>query len=326
MNRPKVIAIAVFLALACGLAQAVECSLVNGSFEDDGAINNIASKDPNGWTVGVLGSKFKGYVRVDWPTDGHYNLTLYSVSFYQFSFGETATFSQDIDLTDVNEIALDLMLETQTGQDWDPNVCAPVVMIDDNIVWTPDVNSSDISGEYRDVRYAVEDKYRDNQPHTLSLGLIMLVDQMIFEQYYTHWDSITCTFFCNGGGLLPGDLNRDCNVDTLDLGILADAWLSPVDPEDRINLSGVDDQEGFATIDFFDFAIYGDQWAANYADLQLFLEQWLEQIELGDPYNFFTEGDVPPTGVVNFYDFSVVADNWMETSMIPDEPDNQTNE
>jgi len=102
--------------------------------------------------------------------------------------------------------------------------------------------------------------------------------------------------------------------------LLADAWLEPVDPQDNRNLSGVDDQQGFATVDFFDFALYGQQWVTDYTDLQVFLDLWLEQIELGDPYNFFTDDDIPPAGVINFYDFSAVAENWMQTSWIPDEP------
>jgi hypothetical protein len=155
---------------------------------------------------------------------------------------------------------------------------------------------------------------------------MMTYDLPLYEQYFTDWDNFDCTVFCNGGGLLSGDVNRDCYVDILDLQSLADIWLAPVDPQDGRNLSNVDDQEGFATIDFFDFALYGGEWVTDYADLQAFVDQWLEQIELGDPYNFFTEDDVPPVGVVNFYDFAGVAENWMQTSWIPDEPVDTGNE
>ena len=326
MNRLVVIVVAAFLVTAGGFAQAVECPIVNGSFEDDGAIDDIANQDPNGWTVGPFAGKFVGYVYLDWVTNGTYNLTLNSKWVQTFAAGETATVSQQIELTDVNEITFDLLLDTYVGNAWDPNVCEPVLLIDNEVVWNPDVSSADIRGEYLAQKYVVEDKYRDSELHELSLGLMVKVDEKLYEQYLTNWDNIACNVFCNGGGLLSGDLNRDCNVDALDLQLLADAWLTPVDPQDKRNVSHVDDQQGYATIDFLDFAVYGDQWVTDYLDLKQFVEQWLEQIELGDPYNFFTEEDVPPVGVVNFFDFSAMAKNWMQSSMIPEESVEPVNE
>ena len=312
--------------LVCGYARAAECGIVNGSFEDDGALDNIAVQDPNGWTVGPLADKFIGYVYLDWATDGQYNLTLYARWLRNFTLGETAAISQPVDLADVNDITFDLRLTTFAGTAWDPNVVVPVLMIDDEVVWTPDTNNPDIRGVYLDQRYTVEDTYRDNQPHTLAFGLMVKIDGQLFEQYYTDWDNFACTVYCNGGGLLEGDVNRDCNVDTGDLQLMAEQWLAPVDPDLRLNLSHIDDQQGFATIDFFDFAVYGDQWLGNYADFKQFVDQWLEQVDLGDPYNFFTEEDVPPAGIVNFHDFVIMAQDWMQTSLIPEEPEEPGNE
>lgn len=320
MNRLTIIFAAALLFSACICAQGAECGIVNGSFEEDGVINKIALQDPNGWVVGPLAGKFAGLVYTNWATDGLYNLTLYSDWFKTFATGETATVSQEVDLTDVNEVTFDVELSTYSGARWDPAICVPVLLVDGEVVWTVDTGLTDIRGEYRGQSYIVEDRFRDQQPHSLSLGLMMKVDGTLYEQYFTDWDNFECTIFCNGGGLLSGDINRDCYVDVLDLKALADVWLAPVEPQDKRNLSHVDDQQGFATIDFFDFAVYGDQWIADYIDLQAFLDQWLEQIELGDPYNLFTEDDVPPAGVVNFYDFAGVAENWMQTSWIPDEP------
>jgi hypothetical protein len=66
--------------------------------------------------------------------------------------------------------------------------------------------------------------------------------------------------YCNGGGLLPGDFNRDCIVDANDLERITNVWLLVVDSDDEHNLYRDDDVDGFGTINFYDLAILADNW------------------------------------------------------------------
>jgi hypothetical protein len=189
-------------------------------------------------------------------------LLISSQWFKAFTAGERAIVSQDVFLDDVNEITFDLKLDTYTGYRWDPNNATAVMMIDDGIVWEPNRASSDIRGEYIGQSYAVEDKYRDDNPHKLSFGIRINIDTAagFFEFYRVRWDSIECVIFCNGGGLLAGDFNRDCYVDVDDLQQAANVWLFEVESGDIHNLYREDDLAGFGTINFFDLAILADNW------------------------------------------------------------------
>ena len=170
--------------------------------------------------------------------------------------------SQDIVLDDVNEITFDLKLDTYSGLAWDPNIATAIVMIDDEIVWEPNSAKANIRGEYIDQSYAVQDKFRDGNPHKLSIGLKINVDTQsgFFEFYRLRWDSINCVIFCDGGGLLPGDFNRNCLVDAGDLQQVADVWLLEVESGDKYNLFRDDDLDGIGTINFYDLAILADNW------------------------------------------------------------------
>jgi hypothetical protein len=245
-----------------GWAQAEVCEIINGSFEDDGPINDITMREPNGWDVNVPAGKFTGQTDASWSTDGSFSLFLSSQWFTAFTAGQTAMVSQEVFLKDVNEITFDLKLDTYTGLGWDPNYATAVVMIDGQTVWEPNRASSDIRGIYTGQSYAVPDKYRDENPHKLSLGLKINVDTAggFFEFYRVWWDSIECVVFCDGGGLLAGDFNRDCYVDARDLQQAADVWLFEVDSADEHNLFRADDLEGFGTINFFDFAVLAENW------------------------------------------------------------------
>ncbi|MBN2595079.1 MAG: hypothetical protein JXA81_16360, partial [Sedimentisphaerales bacterium] len=81
-----------------------------------------------------------------------------------------------------------------------------------------------------------------------------------FEFYRVRWDSIDCVLYCDGGGFLAGDFNRDCLVDANDLQQVADRWLLEVDSGDKYNLFRDDDLEGIGTINFYDLAILADNW------------------------------------------------------------------
>ena len=46
--------------IAAGWAQAGVCEIINGGFEDDGQINDITMREPNGWDVNLPFGKFTG--------------------------------------------------------------------------------------------------------------------------------------------------------------------------------------------------------------------------------------------------------------------------
>lgn len=297
--------------------QAAVCEIVNGSFEDDGWIDDVAKTEPNGWNVNMLADKFHGYVYTDWPTDANsrYNLTLYSEWFTTFAAADLATVSQDIYLADVNEIIFDLKLETFGFTQWDPNICTAILLIDDDVVWESNDVGSDVRGEYLDQSYMIEDKYKYEGPHKLSLGIRVNVDGMLFERYITHWDSIDCTSFSDGGDFLPGDLNRDYYVDMSDLNLVVDAWLDKVPLDHTYNLFRGDDVVvGYGTINFLDFAVFAGNWENNISNLEMLTEKWLDEVDPNDQYNLFASDNVAPGGIINFFEFAILADNWMGSS------------
>ena len=250
-------------------AQTDTCEIVNGSFEDGGLIDDITAREPNGWDVNVPSGKFAASIGGSWSTDGNFSLFIASNWFTSFAAGEMATVSQQVYLMDVNEITFDLKLETYSTIAWDPNVATAVVLIDGDVVWEPNSATSDLRGEYLDQAYAVEDKYRDEELHTLSVGVRINVDEpgSSFERYRVWWDSIGCTLFCNGGGLLAGDFNQDCYVDINDLKLGAAGWLSEMPSYDRRNLFRDDDLSGYGTMNFFDLAVFAENWLrSSYED------------------------------------------------------------
>lgn len=260
--------------LTASLAQAGVCEIVNGSFEDDGLINDVTQKDPNGWIVNVPSGKFTINTNTSWSTDGRFSLFISSRWYTAFAAGDEATFSQQVNLTDVDEVKFDLKLDTYLGI-WDPNLITAIVLIDDDVVWEPNSASPDIREEYIGQSYAVEDKYKDGELHQLSFGLRINVDAANgFPEFYrVWWDSIDCVLYCNGGGLLAGDINRDCYVDIEDLALASDVWLNEVDPNDRFNMFRDDDWAGYGIINFYDFAILADNWLDS-----SYIEQQEEQV------------------------------------------------
>ncbi len=300
--------------LAANSAQASVCQIVNGSFEDDGWISNIAVKDPNGWTATVPADKFRGYVSSDWRTDGSYNLTLYSEFWQTFAPGDMATVSQQVELADVNEITFDLKLDTYAFSPWEPSKCSAVVLIDGDVVWESQTAGTDVRGEYLGQAFVVGEKYKTPGLHRLSLGIRVHVAEQLWDRYITDWDSVNCTTYCGGGGLLAGDFNRDCYVNVNDLRLLADTWANELDPYDRRNLFRDDDVEGYGTISFLDFAAYAANWDGNIPNLKIFAQKWLAEVDLDDEHNLFRDDDVESSGSINFLDFAAFADDWLGTS------------
>ncbi|MCX5638412.1 MAG: hypothetical protein NTX52_12080 [Planctomycetota bacterium] len=305
VKKTAVIVALMVLLLATNWARADICKIVNGSFEDDGYIGDITVKEPNGWDVNVPVGKFKGYIYNKWVTEGSYNLTIYT-QWVKLDVNDIAIVSQQIDLTDVNEIIFDVNLATDLFQ-WDPNKVSAVILIDDDVVW----ESNDLgSGAYPGQVYEVDNKYRDGNLHTLSFGMRVKVSEKLWRTYYTNWDFIRCTVYCGGGGILVGDFNRDCFVDANDLKLIAELWLDTVEPNDKYNLFHGDD---YGTISFLDFAVFADRWDGNIFDLGVLADKWLQTVDANDPDNLFHLDDV---AVINFSDLASFADKWLCSSYV----------
>ena len=316
MRIATVVGATMALLMVGNCAQAGTCEIINGSFEDDGAISDLALKDPNGWVANLPADKFRGYVGSDWRTNGSYNLTLYSEFWKTFTEGEAATVTQQVDLTDVNEISFDLKLDTLAFTPWDPNLCTAVVLVDDEVVWESNSVGVDVRGEYFDQSFTVGEKYKTPGWHELSVGIRVNVTDILIDRYITHWDFVACTFYCGGGGLLAGDFNRDCYVNASDSKLLADAWADHVDLYDRRNLFHGDDIQGYGKINLFDFVAYANNWDGNLLDLVIFTEKWLGQVDLDDEHNLVPDDDVESSGIVNFFDFVIFADDWLASSYV----------
>ncbi len=245
MKKAIFIGIIMVVLLAANQVQAEDCQIVNGSFEDDGYIDDITVQEPNGWDVNIDYNKFDGYIHRDWPTDGIYNLTLYAISYAYFEANDMATVSQPVNLTDANEIIFDLRMKLLSGVAWDPNKARAIVLIDGEVVWDSNNLSS---GEYRDRVYTVEDKYRDEELHTLSFGMRINVSGYLWQRYITDWDYIECTGFA----CLAEDFNHDGFVDFLDFAMLANYWGEAAPPEYDLFVDGI--------IDFNDLRVFVEDW------------------------------------------------------------------
>jgi len=261
----NLILIGVFMAMlfAANPMQASNCEIINGSFEYDGRINDIAKQDPNGWIADVNSGKFTAKTDTSWSTDGNFSLNIFSQGFTPFVAGEKATVSQQVFLTGVNEIKFDLKMDTYTGAKWNADNATAFMMIDDEVVWEPNSTDSELRGVHTDQSFTVEDKYKDGNSHTLSFGLRINVDTAngFFEFYHTWWDSIECiNSICDGSDLLDGDFNQDCFVDIYDLRLAADVWLVEVPSSDQYNLYKDDDIDDNGIINFLDLSILADNW------------------------------------------------------------------
>ncbi len=321
-KRVMVIGVTMVMLLAGNLARSEGCAIVNPSFEDDGWIDDIAVQEPNGWSVDIPVDKFTGYIYTDWATDRTYNLTLHS-EWKTFDAGDMATLSQEVDLVNVERIVFDVKLDKHSYSvpEWNPNAASALLLIDDEVVWESNSVGSDLRGEYRGQVYTVEDKYRAEGAHKLSLGIRINEGGSLYgDRYFTFWDAIDCNLFCGGGGLLEGDIDHDCCVDANDLKELAGLWLSDeIDPDDKANLfHGDDDVTSYGTINFLDFAIYAGGWDGDMVGLRELAAIWLQQVDRDDPYNLFGDDDVAPSGFINFFDFTVIADTWLGCSYVPE--------
>jgi len=328
----KTVFIAAIMAvsLLAHWAQAGVSVVVNGSFEYDGPIEDITEYAPQRWCdVNLPEDQFGGAVWTDWPTDGYYNLALYSYIYAPFATGDMATVSQQVYLEDVNEISFDIKLDTwPSTKPWDPEKRSAVLLIDGEVVWdSTSLGTDDIKGEYFDQTYTVEDKYKFAGPHKLSLGIRANVGEgMSLIQYWAQWDFVKFDTHCDGFGYLPEDLNRDCYVEWLDLEMLAAQWLVE-DPNEEYDLFQ-DDED---IVNFLDYLILANSWMGDsfgqeykllaadlnsdgivdFGDLAELTAQWLW---VGTPGSI--PEDVFKDGTIDFADFAVLAEQWFQKNWL----------
>jgi len=317
VKRKSVFAAVIIMMLLTNYMLGSDSTLVNGSFEADGKINDLRLKEPNGWTdvnmpVDVNGmGLFGGWVWNDWPTESRYNLTVYSMGNRTFNINDKARVAQYVYLTDVNAIWFDLRLRTQPSyQSWDPNICTVVLEIDNESVW----ESPNVKGEYRNQMYSVGSIYNDNGLHKLALILRINVTGARPLTYIADWDNVRFGLFslaCGGSGYPTGDFNHDCVVDFLDYAVLAGEWLNETDP---CNPNHICDLKNFdyGVINFRDFAVYAEDWDCNTAELGNFTEVWLQEVDANDPYNLYHGDDVEPIGIIDFADLAIFGENWLK--------------
>jgi hypothetical protein len=277
----------------------------NGSFEADGYIGDIDVKAPKYWCdVNLPENKFYGYVDDDWGTQGYdsgnyRSLTIYSFEYGIFAVNDMGTVSQQVYFEeDVNELIFDVNLATYGGEPWDPAKRTAFVLIDGNEVWESNSVGSDVRGEYLNQSYTIDDKYKDANTHTVTLGLRANVSGTPFIEYLTHWDFIKFNKNCGGLGFLPQDFDLDCYVDMDDFKLLVDVWLVE-EPNKKYDLF----EDGI--IDFHDFALFTEYWMAN-----TYWENW------GDDNCYEVElliSDIDDSGEVDYGDMLVLVDNWLDT-------------
>ena len=323
MKRKSVFAAVIIMMLLTNYMLGNDSTLVNGSFEDDGIIDNLRLKDPNGWTdvnmpVDVNGvSLFGGWVNKDWPTEGKYNLAVFSRQ-VTFNINDKAWVAQYVYLTDVNAIWFDLMLETYSNKPWDPNIGTVVLEIDNVPVWESPNDKADVRGQYRNQMYSVAPVYNDNILHKLALVLRINVAGIRNANYYAEWDNIRfglVSLACGGYGFPTGDFNHDCVVDFLDYAVLAGEWLNetdPCNPNYICDLYHGDESEPYGVINFRDFAVYAEDWDCNTAELGNFAKVWLQDVDANNPYNLYHGDDVEPIGIIDLADLAIFGENWLK--------------
>ena len=323
MRTVKVFTAVMILLLLAANSQAGVSLVMNGSFENDGLISDIALEAPRRWCdVNVPAGKFGGWIDSAWDTHGDYSLSLYS-EYGSFAAGDMVTVSQQVYLEDAEQIIFDLRLGTVFGYTWDPAKRSALILIDGNIVWDSDELTPNISDEYLNQIVDVDEIYRDANSHTLSLALS--VDETGSEWFYrflAQWDFVKFDTYCGGFGYLPEDLNLDCYVDMLDLKLMSEQWLA-----EELNLEYDLYADHDLIINLPDFATFAFYWqdqncaqldwcrgsdfdrsgAVDYVDLMIFADHWLGDV-------IYLLSDLSGNDFVNFADFASLADSWQHNT------------
>ncbi len=312
------------VCLMCFATQVFASVVRNGSFEMDGPINHVsANTRPRYWCdVGYNASVFSMSVDGTWKTDGTYSLSMVTGVFVIFEANDAATISQSVYLKGVDKIIFDTQLY-YVGGSWDPSIITSRVLIDGNEVW----NSNGLTfsaGQFEgEVSIDVNEIYKDEKPHILSLELRTNLGVISFESYIAQWDNIR--FYSGCTGLIPGDFTGDCIVDINDLAVFTNGWLKPDGPD--LNGDGVNN--------FIDFAVFAAFWGTSgnpdstqppqdnllnadlnddgivdYQDVFIFSNSWLAD---GGPC---VRADLNNDGIVDFEDFSIFAESWRQTGSL----------
>ena len=270
--------------------------IVNGSFEADGLID-IATYPLTGWDVNIP-ANFGGDIRDDWATQDSNSLRLYTIKYQSFTAGENAMISQQVDLSEANEITFDIYLHGYGLGDvpWDSNKVTAFVSIDSNNVWQ---SAPSYNGIYYDVNIPSGDY---TGIHLLSFGIRADVSQYITVSYLAQWDFVKLDTFCGGFGYLNADFNYDCYVDFGDMEIMAGNWLrndlTPIDDYLDLNPDG--------NIDLFDFAAFAEEW--------MLCSDW----RYGDcaEVPLESDADINLDGIVNFADYAILSSDWGASGIV----------
>jgi hypothetical protein len=323
MKITTVIGMVMIMVLAGNSVQAGVGLIMNGSFEKDGIINDIATQPPRRWCdVNLPAGQFGGKVEPYWKTHGDYSLSLYS-GYGMFNAGDMATISQEVYLRDVDRIIFDLRLGTFAGFPWDPVKRSALLLIDGDVIWDSNDWMPDAGGQYRNQIADVNEVYKDAYLHTLSLAIRANVTGMEYAfNYVAQWDFVKFNAHCGGFGYLPQDINFDCYVDILDLKMLAGQWLAS---ELNQEYDLFEDDEDI--INFPDFATFSSYWGntncsqtawcggsdfnrsgtVDFEDLKIFAKRWLGPVT-------FLFSDIVEDDAVNFKDYADLAGGWQDNT------------
>ena len=302
MMRKVVLAVLIMIALTNNI-QAGNSIVANGSFEADGEIISLSLEDlPQHWIDVNLPAGFVGWVKNDWSTytAGGFCLSLGTDWNVICNAGDMATLSQEIYLDDVTKIIFDLKL-TSSGTSWNEDERSAVILVDDIEVWNSSNWPADLNDEYHNQQVYIS-AHTAAGFHKLSLAIKSDVEETSwpFVIYITLWDFVKFDTHCGGFGYLATDLNYDCDVNMLDVKILAEQWLG-IDPNERYDLFADDE------IDFLDFAVLAEDWTYNTN-----WENWQDA-------NCFDIGlmttDLDLNGIVNFVDFAILAEDWSDSTV-----------
>jgi len=299
MKKAIVIGVMMLNLLLANSAKAGVSLIRNGSFEGDGRIADITAEAPRYWCdVNLPEGKFRGWVDSDWSTHGYgdgNSLTLSSEPFTTFTAGDTATVSQQVYLTDVNEkIIFDVALSgTHTDFPWTSEKFSAILQIDGNDVWDSNDWLPDENGEYTIKVNNIN--VNDANLHTLSLAMRANKSDTHITQYLVRWDFVRFDTYCGGFGYLPEDLNYDCYVDFLDFAMLAGRWLEQ-NPAYEYDLF----EDG--VVDEYDVMVFAGGWMTN-SDSNNWGDDNCYEVEL-------PAGDIDDSGEVGLGDVSVLAGDW----------------
>lgn len=295
--KSRIFAVLAVSMICCGISRGTVSIVKNGSFENDGFIGAITQDSrPEHWCdISFDEAQFGAYTdQIFWSTHGDYSLIMYTNLFTTFEPNDAFTMSQFVYLADAGEIIFDLYLAATDSYSWDPNVVTARVLIDDTEIWNSDGLDYAAGWFAGQIKVDVNQMFRDENFHKLSLQLQTDVGNLPFTQYIAQWDSVMFDTFCNNTGPQPADFNEDGIVDIYDLKVLTDGWLT-AEP----------DLTGDGYVNFADFASFAGVWLSE------------EQAEIPcdtfflEPDFILFDADLNDDGIVDYYDVFILCSDWL---------------